>query len=1035
MTVGSIVAKLQLDLTDFRVGLERANSLIEQSTAQAERAGVALGAIGAAVTGAFAVGVKDAASFEELMRHVNTTLGASEEEFGKLTDEILKMAGSTGHAPEELAKGMYVIASSGLEGAKGLQVLEESARASVAGMANLEDVVKTFTGTLMAYGMQADQIGYVSDVLYKTSQRAKMSFGDLAANMGEIVSAAARAKLSLEEVGAALTVMTRAGIIPAEAFTSLNRLIMSMIRPQEKAIAAARQLGIEWGATALTTKGLVGVMSEMGKALKVTAGDMESMQQAGMSDAQMMEEVRKRAGLTMEQLTALFPEIRALRGALALAANDGQNFALEFQRMKDTAGATATGFAEQSKAISVAWSKAWETIRSTMITAGLSILPLLTRLPAALQSLAQGALALQKHAPAVATVTVAVVALTGAMLSLTAAYVLYQTHVASTIVVSRQLLGSVLETVRGLATANVTLAAVGTSAGTVAGAFKALWAAITGPTLWRAGVWTGAVVGMVALGAAAMQADDELRRLDDELLNLIDRAGKVRAALPVQELQALRPSWLQMVSTKLGEMFGLQATEGVRLYREQVAMAAGEVERAEERATKAKEVRAQTDQQLQSAEQKALEQRIATILKERDERIKAGGDTTREEQRAQMLIAQARAETHKAELEAQSELLAAQGRTHEAELLRIQAEAEEKRKTWAQDMGETKAREEAALWAHAKRIELIRTEARERTRVMEQAGQDILTRWGSLTDVMYQQGRVKTAEYVAQMKSMLDLIDQINAARRAAGEGDILGEQRLQILVKLRQQELDTVQKLKDLETKLAQDRISWAQEELRQRQQVGSYELQMTELVFQHRRDLQTLTNNEDKWAFARIAQDELALLQQKRQEQTLDAETRLQYLEREKQLIMEMAQSGAMPASQAKEALDQVFGAATEARQEIQQREQEVWAQRQAEHEKTLAEITTQQKTLRDQLKATTQQFGTSITETLKRIESGLLAALRSIQVQGAKSAAVGPGHGGNQYVFYIQGRPVTANMDAAELAEQLAAMLETQYAYRRQ
>src|SRR5690606_16741573 len=83
---------------------------------------------------------------------------------------------------------------------------------------------------------------------------------------GDVVGTAAAAGVQIDEVGAALATMTLSGIGAAEASTSLNRLMTSLIKPSEALEQALKDLGYESGSQALAMDGLSGVMFKLQEA-------------------------------------------------------------------------------------------------------------------------------------------------------------------------------------------------------------------------------------------------------------------------------------------------------------------------------------------------------------------------------------------------------------------------------------------------------------------------------------------------------------------------------------------------------------------------------------------------------------------------------------------------------------------------------------------------------------------------------------------------------------------------------------------------
>lgn len=331
----------------------KSSSSSASSSAGLMRAGVAVAAV--AVGAALAISVKSAAEFEKRMRNVNSISGLSERALAALSKQTLNLSKTLPQSANELAEGLYDIASSGFQGADGLKVLTAAAQAASAGLSDTATSGKAITAVLNAYGRGAQDASDVSDVLFQTVNLGVVTFGELAGQIGDVVGTAAAAKVGIEQVGAAVATMTLSGISAAESTTSLNRLLQSLLQPSDALASVFQRLGYESGSAALQSKGLHGVMADI---QQVTGGNIDVM-------------------------LALFPEIRAARGAFALLADSGQTYADVAARIEDKhkrAGATMRALREQMKSVSAQWQLLQNRGKVVAITAGTHLLPTLLRL-------------------------------------------------------------------------------------------------------------------------------------------------------------------------------------------------------------------------------------------------------------------------------------------------------------------------------------------------------------------------------------------------------------------------------------------------------------------------------------------------------------------------------------------------------------------------------------------------------------------------------------------------------------------------------
>jgi len=1110
MTVGAIVAQLRIDMTNFREGLGKANSLLEQYSGSALRASGILTGFGAAVAGGIALATKASAEFEAEMRNVNSILKESEPSFRSLSEAVLALSGKVGQAPEVLARGLYDIASSGFSGAEGLKVLEASAIAATAGLTDTATASKAITAVINAYGMTADDAGMVSDVLFKTVERGVITFGELASNIGQVISTAAQAKVPLEEVGAAIATMTRAGVQAPEAVTSLNQMLLSFIRPTDQAKSAASRLGIELTATNLAAKGLSGVVQEMATALKLGADDLDAMQKAGASDAEIMALIAQRSGVATAAMAELFPNVRALRGALALASQGGREFSEDVQAMARATGASASAFAEQSKSFQVQWAKSWAAMRAFAVQVGAAFLPVLKGLAEALKTIVQ----LADVVPAPLRTTLAVVILlVGGFASLTGAFILYNAYLKEAVVLSGGLVGAMRQMTGSLAAANVEINLTSVSLAKLAAGAKTAGAAVLSSLRGGALGFAAITIGLSVLVRQFTEAERMGKEFADTLGDLDKRAFAVKVRMQDLEQPSFWSRMMEWAGYRTQDMDQFLSQMGQ--YRQKVEAAEQAQQSQEARTAKLKEI----EQELARFRGEAHAARMQEIGEEAKalERDLAEAGMEAEEARAQAArwAAAARSaaerEATKDITEAEIKLLELQGRNHEARMRQIEAETQAVREKYlAAGQGE-RAEEVArqyrtaaiaayererrdiilqaeqklveALVGHeeqvagarerlhrvrlqqieseaeaiksqliaagdeanraelarrqylaAKTAELARAEAEERARIFEQSADAIVSTWVSAVEGMRQADRLQANEYLSQLSRVLDLIRQVNAARAQAGQSRLFQQEELRLAQTIFSERQRMQRELTASEKQLADARRDWAQEELDQRARLHTYEMSLIDLTFQHKRDLAQAAGEDNEETLSRIAAEELAALQRRRAEEQLSAQERFDSLERERQLILEMAQAGEMPEAAASDALQSTFEEMKRAKEELAAQDRAAFEERQRQHQETLKQIETEQKTLRTQLAET----GGRVLQVADQVFAGLeqrLRSLGSVKLQPVPVAVAGAAAGAPRaFNFYLNGRQVGAGGDINRIADQLAEMLEREHTYAR-
>ena len=263
---------------------------------------------------------KASADFESAMAKVWTITDQSKAQLESLASQIEQMSTSIPQSAQQLAAGLYDAIGSGItDVAEAMQVLEVAAKAGQAGATSTAVAMDALTSAINAYGMEASNAGQLADVMFRAMDRGKLTFEEIAGNLGQVISTAAVAGVQFEEVAAAFATLTKGGVGAAEAATAINQAILTIIQPSEQAAEYAQSLGIEFNAAALASKGLAGVMEDVYQA---TGGNVEAM-------------------------TTLFNNVRALKGALGLTRNEMADYTADLDAMSTAAGAAERAFEKQ----------------------------------------------------------------------------------------------------------------------------------------------------------------------------------------------------------------------------------------------------------------------------------------------------------------------------------------------------------------------------------------------------------------------------------------------------------------------------------------------------------------------------------------------------------------------------------------------------------------------------------------------------------------------------------------------------------------
>ena len=234
--------------------------------------------------------IRKGREFEDAWSSVNTMISDTSINTVDLRDELINLSPTLG-STTDLAKGMYQVLSASVEPAAAIEFLGEAAKSAKAGVTDVATSVDALTTVINAYGMEASDVTKVSDVMFQTVKRGKLTYGELATSLGTVVPIAANLGVNFTDIAASMSTMTRQGIDASTATMQLRQVLMSILTPSESAKILAKDLGIELGANALKTKGLVGWLKEL----------------------------REKTGGSADAMGKLVPNARALTGVMALA--------------------------------------------------------------------------------------------------------------------------------------------------------------------------------------------------------------------------------------------------------------------------------------------------------------------------------------------------------------------------------------------------------------------------------------------------------------------------------------------------------------------------------------------------------------------------------------------------------------------------------------------------------------------------------------------------------------------------------------------
>lgn len=351
-----------------------------------------MGGIGIAVVAAAAAGVAAFAGFEQQMNMIYALAGTTRQEYEKLSAAVLASAPALGRAPKELADGLYFVVSAGFQASESMDILTAATKASAAEGANLHIVADGLTSIMQAYGVAAGDAENVTDMMTRAVIDGKLEFANLAGSIGRVAPIAKIAGLSIAEMLASLTVMTRSGLSAEEAATALRQALNNLEKPSKQSADALAEIGMsaDQVRAEIRERGLVGALQDL---YEKTNGNLDI-------------------------LGKIIPNIRGLTGVLSLASAGWDTYRQVLGEVENSQGLTEASFAKTSETLAFKIKQVESTLQSIAITVGSVFAPALKSAIDNIVGFTQAIAGYLQHNPEIATNITHIVTLTGAFLAL-----------------------------------------------------------------------------------------------------------------------------------------------------------------------------------------------------------------------------------------------------------------------------------------------------------------------------------------------------------------------------------------------------------------------------------------------------------------------------------------------------------------------------------------------------------------------------------------------------------------------------------------
>lgn len=246
---------------------------------------------------AFRESVSQALELQKQVALITTIAGGAGQ--AQITEDVLNLSSSLNIPLLETAQGVYNAISNQVGNySESLIFSAEAGRFAKATNSSLADSVDLLSGAMRAFDLEVEQTGRVAGIFFSAIDKGRVTASELGNTFGRVAEPASQLGIELEEITAGVAAISERGLGAATSLTQFRGVITALSKPTVAMQAALEDLGFTTSEQAISTLGLAGTLESL---IKSTDG-------------------------TSESISALFPNIRGIGGALGLTQENFQTF-------------------------------------------------------------------------------------------------------------------------------------------------------------------------------------------------------------------------------------------------------------------------------------------------------------------------------------------------------------------------------------------------------------------------------------------------------------------------------------------------------------------------------------------------------------------------------------------------------------------------------------------------------------------------------------------------------------------------------------
>ena len=213
--------------------------------------------------------------FEAQMSRVQAIAGATKDELQELTNQAMDLGAETTFSASQVAEGMENLASAGFTTKEIMDAMPGLLDLAASSGADLATSSEIAASAIRGFGLEASSSAHVADIFAEASARTNAQVEDMGYAMKYIAPVANTMGLKIEEVAAAIGIMSDAGIKGEQAGTTLRGALVRLTKPTDKMIGVMEELGISFYDNEGKMKSLTEMISMLQDATKGLTDEQE----------------------------------------------------------------------------------------------------------------------------------------------------------------------------------------------------------------------------------------------------------------------------------------------------------------------------------------------------------------------------------------------------------------------------------------------------------------------------------------------------------------------------------------------------------------------------------------------------------------------------------------------------------------------------------------------------------------------------------------------------------------------------------------